>query len=243
MVSGEIFGFKILSFKKRLKLFLKKFGVYQIINLLCVSKYFNMNKTEHLKNISEIKQLMDRSSRFISLSGLSGILAGMYAIIGAAIAYFFVFPKQGNYLETNSWNFKTSVLIILLVAVFSVVTALFLSARKAKKNDEKIWDATTKRLLINFLIPFLTGGIYILLNLNHQHYGLTASLMLIFYGLSLVNASKYTVGGIKYLGIAEIAAGLLCAAIPGYGFWFWILGFGFFHIIYGSMMYLDEKKS
>lgn len=202
-----------------------------------------MNKNEHLKNLSEIKQLMDRSSRFISLSGLSGIIAGVYAIIGAALAYFFTFPMPGSYLETNSRNFKISVFIILFVAVLSVVTAFFLSSRKAKKNNEKIWDATTKRLLTNFLIPLLTGGIYIILNLNNQHYGLTASLMLIFYGLSLVNASKYTVGDIKYLGIAEIAVGLLCAALPGYGLWFWILGFGFFHIIYGSLMYLDEKKS
>lgn len=201
-----------------------------------------MNKKEHLKTISEIKQLMNRSSIFISLSGLSGIFAGVYAIIGATLAYFFAFPKQGSYLETNSEEFKLSVTIILLVAVLSVVTAFFLSLRKAKKNNEKIWDATTRRLLINFLIPLLTGGVYIILNLNNQQYGLTASLMLIFYGLSLVNASKYTVGDVKYLGFAQIIAGLLCAAFPKYGLWFWILGFGIFHIIYGSLMYLDEKK-
>ncbi len=202
-----------------------------------------MNKNDYLKDISEIKQLMDRSSRFISLSGLSGIFAGMYAIIGAAVAYFFIFPKSGGYLVLGSWNFKISVILLLLVAVLSISTAVFLTLRKAKKNNEKIWDATTRRLLINFLIPLLTGGIYIILNLNNRHYGLTASLMLIFYGLSLVNASKYTVGDVKYLGFAQIIAGLLCAAFPGYGLWFWALGFGLFHIIYGSLMYLDEKKS
>jgi len=124
----------------------------------------------------------------------------------------------------------------------SVITAYLLTTQKAKRHNVKIWDATTKRLLINFLIPLVTGGIYILIKLNSQHYGLTASLMLIFYGLALVNASKYTIGNVKYLGYIEIIAGLICAALPGYGFWFWIFGFGVMHIIYGSVMYMQEKK-
>ncbi len=200
-----------------------------------------MSEQDYLKDISEIKDLMNRSSRFISLSGLSGIFAGMYAIIGAALAYYFFLP-DGEYLVLHSWNFKMLLGVLLAVAVLSVVTAYLLTTRKAKKNNVKIWDATTKRLLLNFLVPLVTGGIYILIKLNSQHYGLTASLMLIFYGLALVNASKYTIGNVKYLGYVEIIAGLICAAFPGYGFWFWIFGFGVMHIIYGSLMYLQEKK-
>ena len=200
-----------------------------------------MSEQEYLKDISEIKSLMNRSSRFISLSGLSGIFAGVYAIIGAAVAYFFLLPK-GDFVVLHSWNFKMLLGLLLLVAVLSVVTAFLLTTRKAKQNKVPIWDTTTKRLLLNFIVPLLTGGIYILIKLNSQHYGLTASLMLIFYGLALVNASKYTIGNIKYLGYVEIVAGLICAALPGYGFWFWIFGFGVMHIIYGSIMYMQEKK-
>lgn len=201
-----------------------------------------MSEKDYLKDISEIKNLMDRSSRFISLSGLSGIFAGIYAIIGAAIAYAYLFPEPGEFLTLHSWNFKLLLALLASVLVLSVVTAYLLTTRRAKNNNEKIWDATTKRLLVNFLIPLVTGGIYIIIKLNSQHYGLTASLMLIFYGLALVNASKYTIGNVKYLGYAQIIIGLICAALPGYGFWFWLLGFGFFHIIYGSLMYLNERK-
>ena len=201
-----------------------------------------MSKKDYLKDISEIKNLMDRSSRFISLSGLSGIFAGIYAIIGAAIAYAYLFPEPGEFLKLHSWNFKLLLALLASVLVLSVVTAYLLTTRRAKNNNEKIWDATTKRLLVNFLIPLVTGGIYIIIKLNSQHYGLTASLMLLFYGLALVNASKYTIGNVKYLGYAQIIIGLICAALPGYGFWFWLLGFGFFHIIYGSLMYLNERK-
>jgi len=196
-----------------------------------------------LDDISQIKDLMNRSSRFISLSGLSGILAGIYAIIGSLVAYFFLLPGVDDYVTLHNRNFKLIMGILILVAVLSFVTAYLLTTRKAKKNNEKIWDDTTKRLLVNFFVPLVTGGIYILIKLNSQHYGLTASLMLIFYGLALVNASKYTIGTVKYLGYTQIVLGLICAAFPGYGFWFWVLGFGILHIVYGSIMYLKEDKA
>lgn len=202
-----------------------------------------MEQKNYLQDISEIKNLMNRSSRFISLSGLSGIFAGLYALAGGAVAYFFLFPEPGEMILFNSWDFKMLVVLLISVAILSIVTAYLLSCQKAKKNQEKMWDTTTRRLLLNFLIPLATGGIYILIKLNSQHYGLTASLMLIFYGLALVNASKYTVGNIKYLGYGQLVLGLICAAMPGYGFWFWLLGFGIFHIVYGSAMYVQERKA
>jgi general stress protein CsbA len=201
-----------------------------------------MSEQDYLKDISEIKNLMNRSSRFISLSGLSGILAGVYAIIGAVIGYVFIFPEPGEFLYIHSWDFKILLALLASVVILSIVTAYLLTTKKAKKDNVKIWDSTTRRLLLNFLIPLVTGGIYILIKINNQHYGLTAALMLIFYGLALVNASKYTVGNVKYLGYAQIVLGLICSALPGYGFWFWILGFGVFHIIYGSIMLFQEKK-
>lgn len=201
-----------------------------------------MSDQDYLKDIGEIKDLMSRSSRFISLSGLSGIFAGCYAIAGALVAYLFLFPGAEEPLILDSWNFRALLALLASVAILSIVTAFLLTTRKAKINNEKIWDSTTKRLLLNFLIPLITGGIYIIIKLNSQHYGLTASLMLIFYGLALVNASKYTIGNVKYLGYVEIVLGLICAAFPGYGFWFWLIGFGVMHLIYGSVMYLQEKK-
>lgn len=201
-----------------------------------------MSDQDYLNELSEIKSLMNRSTRFISLSGLSGIMAGIYALIGAGLSLVFVNPTHENYINLSSWNFKLMLILLGSVALLSVGTALILSMRKAKKNGEQLWDATTQRLLINFLIPMVTGGIYIIIKLQSQHYGLTAALMLIFYGLALVNASKYTVGNIRYLGYAQLILGLICAAMPGFGFWFWVLGFGIFHIVYGSMMYLQGHK-
>ena len=204
-----------------------------------------MNK-DYSQDLSEIRNLMNRSSRFLSLSGTSGIMAGIYAITGAGIAKIFFFPTFPTQLDYQNTGYAHSqvlpiVIDLLLVLLLSVVTAYVLSVKEAKKNDEKIWDETAKRLVFHFLVPLLTGGAYILLKLNQGDFASAAALMLIFYGLALLNASKYTIGTIKYLGISEILIGLICACVPGYGFWFWTIGFGLLHIIYGSLMIIQQK--
>ncbi len=202
-----------------------------------------MSEQDYLKDISEIKDLMNRSSRFISLSGLSGIFAGLYALIGAAVAYWLVANSGREYLILDGKVFRLIMLDLFLIAFFSVVTAIYLTTKKARKEGVKVWDSLTRRLLLNFLIPLVAGGIYILIILNQQKYGQTGALMLIFYGLALINASKYTVGKIRYLGYVEVLLGIICALLPGYGFWLWVLGFGVMHIVYGTIMYLQEKKT
>jgi MFS family permease len=202
-----------------------------------------MSEQDYLKDISEIKDLMNRSSRFISLSGLSGIFAGLYAIIGAAVAYWLVTNSGRDYLILDGQVYRWILVDLFLIAFFSIVTAILLTTRKARKEGVKVWDTSTRRLLANFLIPLITGGIYILIILNQNKYGQTGALMLLFYGLALINASKYTVGTVKYLGLVQIILGLICAVFPGYGFWLWVLGFGVMHIIYGTMMYIQEKKT
>ena len=201
-----------------------------------------MESKDYLKDLTEIKDLMNRSSRFISLSGLSGILAGVYALIGAAMAYYIVTNSARGYLILDGTIFNICVFILFMIAFLSVVTAIFLTTRKAKKNNEKIWDKSSRRLLINFLVPLIVGGTYILIILDQQKYGQSGALMLIFYGLALVNASKYSIGVIRYLGYVEILLGLICALFPGYGFWLWVLGFGVMHIIYGTLMYYKYDR-
>ena len=201
-----------------------------------------MSTEDYLKDITEIKEMMNKSSRFLSLSGLSGIMAGIYALAGAAIAYYLVSQSGRNYLILDGKIFTFILIDLAAVALLSIVTAIILSTQKAKKNNETLWNGTSKRLLSAFLIPLITGGIYILIKIFSNHYGLTGSLMLIFYGLALVNASKYTIGNVKYLGYIEILLGLICAIFPGYGFWFWVLGFGVMHILYGSLIYLKHDR-
>jgi len=202
-----------------------------------------MESKDYLKDISEIKDLMNKSSRFISLSGLSGILAGIYALVGAAIAYWLVMEYSYGTLILDGEIFRLVMLDLFVVAALSILTGIYLTTKKAKKHNAKIWDATSKRLVVNFLIPLVVGGLYILIILNQQKYGQTAALMLMFYGLALINASKYSIGDIRYLGFIQIILGLICAWFPGYGFWLWVLGFGVMHIVYGTWMHFKYDRN
>lgn len=196
-----------------------------------------MTDQDYLKDLSEIKTLMNKSTRFISLSGLSGIMAGIYALLGASYAYWLVTTSVKGYLILDGRTFNIVLIDLFLIAFFTIITAVLLTNRKAKKNGEKLLDKTALRAIKSFLIPLVTGGVYILIILNQQKYGQTGALMLLFYGLALVNASKYTLGKIKYLGYIEIILGLICAIMPGYGFWLWVIGFGVMHIVYGVIMH------
>ncbi|WP_298346375.1 hypothetical protein [uncultured Algibacter sp.] len=202
-----------------------------------------MESKDYLKDISDIKDMMNKSSRFISLSGLSGILAGIYALIGAAIAYWLVITYSSGVLTLNGWVFESCLLTLAIIALLSISTGILLTTRKAKKDGAKIWDTTSRRLVINFLIPLIVGGLYILIILSQGKYGQSGGLMLIFYGLALVNASKYSIGDIQYLGYIQIGLGLIGAYEPGYGFWLWVIGFGIMHIIYGTWMHFKYDKS
>ncbi len=201
-----------------------------------------MNQPGFEQDIASIRRLMERSVRFISFSGLSGIMAGIYALAGASVAYFRIQYPAGPFRVTVGTIGAPGVIgelitIALLVLVASVSTGLWLSARKASKLGVRVWDETGRRMFINLLIPLVSGGLFILLLLLSDHYGLVAPCCLIFYGLALVNASPSLVDEIRFLGFCEIVLGLIATAIPGLGFFLWAAGFGILHIIYGSVLY------
>lgn len=205
-------------------------------------KVLYMDTQNYLQDLKEIKELMNKSTLFISLSGLSGILAGIYALIGAAVVYYLIENHQGYYITLESKTFKLIILTAMVVLLASLVTAYVMTVNKAAKAGEKMWNPASKRLLINFLIPLITGGIFALLLLRNGSYGLVAPVTLIFYGLACVNASKYTLRDVRYLGITEIILGLLAVEFSGYGLYFWVLGFGVCHIVYGSFMHFKYDR-
>jgi uncharacterized DUF497 family protein len=207
-----------------------------------------MENEKYLNDISEIKNMMNQSSRFISLSGLSGVLAGIYSLIGAWLAYktiYFDTTSMGNYrnLIISQDAINKLFIIAFSVLISSIITGIALSVRKAKKTEDKIWNVSSKRLVINFAIPLATGGFFILFLIEKEMLSLVAPLTLLFYGLACVNASKYTLGDVRYLGITMIILGLLSTWFLGYGLLFWALGFGICHIIYGSMMYFKYDRN
>jgi len=213
----------------------------------------NMDKQqEQLKTLREIRSLMEHSSRFLSLSGLSGVIAGIAAITGVVAAYLFLdlSPDEPGYYQyatgkhgvTNPSFYTFLFADMIVVLLVSLVAASVLTMRNARQQGHTVWDASAKRLVINMAIPLVAGGLYCLVLLYHDHMAFIAPATLIFYGLALLNASKYTLNDIRYLGVIEIIIGLIASVVIDYGLLFWAFGFGILHIVYGLTMYYKYGK-
>lgn len=210
---------------------------------------------EHLKDLREIRSLMERSSRFIGLSGLSGVAAGVCALIGASVVYNYLDIKPFEYdhsyvyyakaLNTTKWGLEYRNFIFIvgsLTALAAILSGIMFTTRRAKQKGQKIWDRIALRLLANLAIPLIAGGLFCLALIEHGSLAYVAPATLVFYGLALVNGSKYTLHDVFYLGLVEIALGILAMFMLRYGLEFWAIGFGILHIVYGTMMYLKYEK-
>ena len=205
-----------------------------------------------LQELKDIKRMMERSSRFISLSGLSGIAAGVCGLIGAWIAHGIL----ENYYGRGSWEIfgrfsgpefqqlKTKLLILgSIVFAAALISSFVFTWLKAKRQKIPLWNLTTRKLLWNGIIPLSAGALFILGMLRYNDWGYVAPASLIFYGLALVNASKYTFTDVRYLGYGQIILGLINMLYIGYGLYFWAAGFGVLHIIYGAIMWWKYERN
>ena len=206
-----------------------------------------MKEADIYSELSSIRNLMERSTKFISLSGLSGIMAGLYAILGAIIGYKIVYPRGGGLQYRNHYVTESDILwelfgVAVAILILSLATGAWLTIRQARKKGENFWNPVSKRLLTSMAIPLVSGGLFILILINRGQYNIIASACLIFYGLALVSGSQFTFSDVKWLGFCEIVLGLLAALIPGFGIVFWTIGFGFLHILYGAIMHFKYNQ-
>ena len=205
----------------------------------------NLSKNQS-DDIRAIREMMEKSSRFLSLSGLSGLFAGIYAIVGAAIAWFLIldlgFNLSTHYFEgidESSIQGAKLFLVIdaLAVLIAALATAWILSNRKAKKSGQKLWNPVTARMVADLFIPLFAGGLFSLIFYTRGGVQYVAPSMLVFYGIALISASKYTFNEIRFLGLLQILTGLVALIFIGYGFLFWVVGFGLLHIAYGLVIH------
>ncbi|RAK67075.1 hypothetical protein [Hymenobacter edaphi] len=218
-----------------------------------------------LAQLAEIRTIMERSSRFISLSGLSGVGAGVVALAGAAFGHWYLHtqfrsanadtnPYSAPYDSTlgdssgfvrlmeGSAEARMATLPFLLALALGIIVlaglvAVYFTRRRSRSAGRSLWDPVVRRLFWSMAVPLVAGGLFCLRLYLHGAAGLVVPAMLIFYGLALLNASKYTLDEIKLLGITEIGVGLVAMLFPDWAFAFFAVGFGLCHIGYGLLMY------
>ena len=214
---------------------------------------------QSLDTLKEIRTMMERSSRFISLSGWSGVAAGICALIGAWFANNVIerskadhdsLRKQfgvedslvGQPINIRDYMGSQLMQIAFFTLVAAVLLAFFFTYLKSKKNGTPLWGLAARRLSVSMIVPMAIGGLYLLKLMQAGAFGLIAPGCLLFYGLALVNASKYTLGEIKWLGYAQLLVGTISLFYPGSGIYFWAFGFGVLHIVYGMVMWFRYER-
>lgn len=208
------------------------------------------DQQQSLDELQHIKRMMERSSRFISLSGFSGIAAGLCALVGAWFAHQKIYCWVNGdctinaLIDTGGIKLLNDLLWVATITFLSAfISAFFFTWLRSKKNNIPMWGYATFRLFWNTLIPLTAGAIFIIRLMQLGEFQLVAPGCLVFYGLALVNASKYTLGEIRYLGYGQLLLGLMNLWSIGYGLYFWAMGFGILHIIYGTWMWYKYEKA
>ena len=199
-----------------------------------------MENKEALNTLNDIKEMMERSSKFKAISGLSIIIVGILASLVSAYIYFFL----GDYSINTPSKWRTTAIIAIVLLFVAFATVFLMAYLKAKRHDLRFtMDATMRRLLLNFFIPMVAGGLLCIALLTQQHYGLISSITLIFYGLALINSSHFSYPALRYLGYAELALGLIDCFLVDYALLTWFLGFGVLHIVFGIIFMLKYERS
>ena len=198
-----------------------------------------MENKEALNTLNDIKEMMERSSKFKAISGLSIIIIGILASLVSAYIYFFL----GDYHINTPAKWRTTVIIAIALLVVAFTTVFVMSYLKAKRFKLRFaFDTTMRRLLLNFFVPMAAGGLLCIALLTQQHYGLVSSITLIFYGLALINCSHFSYHELRYLGYAELAMGLIDCFLVDYALLTWFLGFGVLHIVFGIIFMLKYGR-
>jgi hypothetical protein len=230
--------------------------------MCCVSaRYFAVQSTllmttrDQFNDLAHIRGLMDRSTRFLSLSGLSGVIAGIAAIMGALLAkeHYLALcwddriqrsALASSPIGTDRWNEHLSFLLVdgAVVLVVAISGALWFTWRRGRKTGQGIWDASARRLVVNTMVPLIAGGVFCLALFHYRLSGLVPATTLIFYGLALFHASKFTLDEIRWLGLSELLLGLVALVWLDSALLIWTIGFGVLHIVYGALMYFRYER-
>lgn len=202
-----------------------------------------MNNKNYLEDISQIKNLMAESSKFLVFTtGLSGFFSGLFAILGMIYIYVLA-DGDVNDIEQLTVNYRSTVAVVLIIilALSTLVTVIF-TRRNAKSQGQNPWNPIAKKMVFNFYTVGVLGAVYLLILFFQEKYDTIVELMLVFYGMALLNGSKYTFDQVKLLAYIQIALGLACSFFDSYDFWFWVAGFGLVNLIYGGIMYFGYGK-
>lgn len=209
-----------------------------------------MDAQKAADELTVIRQLMERPVRSSTASGVSGIIAGLAALAGAA-ADKYLSPRLAEHLAerselTSTWDWVLIIGAGIWAVVFCVafVGVVILTRIRERRQGMPFWSPVKRRVLRTILPPFIAGcgltvAIYYqwIYGYNPGQSYLIPAVWMLFYGLALWQVGEFSIPEVRLLGAAFIAAGIASAVVQWYPYESLGATFGGFHIVYGVVVW------
>ncbi|SDM64313.1 hypothetical protein SAMN05421823_11818 [Catalinimonas alkaloidigena] len=201
-----------------------------------------------LDTLHEIRQLMERTTRFTSLSGRAGMGVGVCALVGMAVLGWHFRSHHLSYTqfmqgELPAASVRWVVGVMSGVFICAVASTFYFTFRNAQGTGQSLWQRQGQRFWLSLALPLTIGGAFCGALVYHGLFALLAPASLLFYGLALLHSSRYTFRGIRYLGWGEVLLGLASCFWIEQAPWCWTLGFGVLHILYGGTLFYTTERA
>ena len=184
------------------------------------------------ENLRVIRALMERSTKFSTFSGLSGVCAGMASIIGCIITRLYI-PDPGAFPVQFLALWST-------VIVIAVGADYLLMKRRAAQVGKRVLSRLGKQMVIASVPGLGTGAIVTFYLLQHHLLGSVYPFWMLAYGLAVSATGLFSQREVSLLGVAFLIAGAACLFATGIGLPMMAVTFGGFHIVYGLAMSRKE---
>jgi hypothetical protein len=199
------------------------------------------------RDLKKIRDIMEKTAPFLSLSGLSGIAAGL---AGTAAGVIIMLKIQSAWISSDLLNdllsdhqMKRFFAVLLLTAlVLALLGSFIITAVNTLRKNQPLWVISSIRFAENLFIPLLAGSILLAAFYIHKDYQYFIPVMLLFFGLSLYTASQSSREEIRILGILDICLGIISLFYIPAGLICWTAGFGLLNIVYGIIMYVKYER-
>jgi hypothetical protein len=197
---------------------------------------------EAYENLRLIREVMERSTKHSSLSGRSGLLVGLWAILGVGAT---------RYLRQHSvapFNIGPSIVIKLaaiwlVVLIASAATDYILNKRVAPTVGKFIFSVLGARIAQAAVPAFAVGLVLTFYLLAHGMIFYVWGYWMLCYGLAICSVGLFSVRPVSFLGGAFIVAGALTLFLPpSDGLWMMTATFGGFHMCYGLYTGIVRKE-
>lgn len=184
------------------------------------------------ENLRVIRALMERSTKYSTFSGVSGVVAGLASIVGCIVT---------RSLGPDPARFPAAFLVIWTAVIIVAVGADFvLMKRRAARVGKHVISRLGKQMVMASAPGLGAGAVLTLYMLQHNMLGDIYPFWMLAYGIAVAATGLFSQREVSILGAAFLITGAATLFAPGIGLEMMAATFGGFHIVYGLAMSRKE---